>query len=324
MSSLLNNVPVWVLDEEASDSCKERIGDARCLADALGAGVGVLLLGGDEQAGQALVSAGADMVLFAGDAQREHWPTERKVEAATAALPTDAQLAVFAGGDPPAREWAARLAVERGWRYICPALMVARNATDIVVTRLDVTGKRSRQEIVPNGQSVVISMRPGVAEPLALDATRTGRVVKIDPPRFRPSNLRSERVPADPATIDIRHADRLVAGGRGLGSEAGFQLLRRFAQTIDASVAASRMAVDLGWIEFERQVGQTGKTVQPELYIACGISGASHHLQGMSDAEHIIAINTDPHAPIFSVASLGLVSDLHNVLEKAMERLTID
>ena len=99
--------------------------------------------------------------------------------------------------------------------------------------------------------------------------------------------------------------------------------LRRVAQQLDAGVAASRMAVDLGWIEHARQVGQTGKTVQPELYIACGISGASHHLEGMPDSRCIVAVNTDPKAPLLQRAHLSIVGDLHEVLrhlERELER----
>ncbi|MCH8889520.1 MAG: electron transfer flavoprotein subunit alpha/FixB family protein, partial [Myxococcales bacterium] len=121
--------------------------------------------------------------------------------------------------------------------------------------------------------------------------------------------------------IDICDADRIVAGGRGLGGADGFQRLARVARVLKATVAASRVAVDLGWVDRARQVGQTGKTVAPALYLACGISGASHHLAGMAGARHIVAINIDPNAPIFKAAHLGLVADLHEVLSQLEARL---
>jgi electron transfer flavoprotein alpha subunit len=167
----------------------------------------------------------------------------------------------------------------------------------------------------------VATLRPGVGEALAPDPARTGEVTiaRVEP---EPDGIARRRLlPADPQTVDIRFASRLVAGGRGLGSREGFDLLRRFARRIGAGVAASRMAVDLGWIERDRQVGQTGKTVRPHLYVACGISGASHHLEGMSEASHVVAINTDPRAPIFRAAHLGLVGDLHEVLGAALAEL---
>ena len=110
----------------------------------------------------------------------------------------------------------------------------------------------------------------------------------------------------------------------GVGGAAGFRRLTRIAEQLKAGVAASRVAVDFGWVDRERQVGQTGKTVSPALYLACGISGASHHLDGMAETQHIVAINRDPEAPIFKIAHLGLVADLHEILTQLEAKLTSD
>jgi electron transfer flavoprotein alpha subunit len=128
-------------------------------------------------------------------------------------------------------------------------------------------------------------------------------------------------VPPDPSQADIRYVKKLIAGGRGLGGRQGFDTLRSIAGKLGAGVAASRMAVDLGWIESARQVGQTGKTVRPDLYLACGISGASHHLEGMSDSRHVVAINTDANAPLMRRAELAIQADLHQVLARLDELL---
>ena len=120
---------------------------------------------------------------------------------------------------------------------------------------------------------------------------------------------------------DLSEADVVIAGGMGVGSEKGFDLIREVAESVDAAVGASRAAVDAGWIEYHHQVGQTGRTVQPRLYIACGISGAVQHLVGMQSADKVIAINTDPGAPIFESSDLGLVGDLHRILPRLKERL---
>ena len=173
----------------------------------------------------------------------------------------------------------------------------------------------ARVIVVPPEETAIVTLRAGVAEPLPNDAARQGSIRPVTPAERREPVVHTEILPASPATVDIRHAARLIAGGRGLGGKEGFARLRDFADRIGAGVAASRMAVDLGWIGSERQVGQTGKTVAPKLYIACGISGASHHLEGMSQAEHIVAINTDAEAPIFKIAHLGLVADLYEILE---------
>jgi electron transfer flavoprotein alpha subunit len=202
--------------------------------------------------------------------------------------------------------------------------MIQVHQHDVELTGLDHSGRLARKIRLGREQAAILTLRPGVAEALPADATRQGEIVQREPV-LRPEKVtRIRTIPADPSRVDIRHATRLVAGGRGLGSKAGFDTLRRFADKIGAGVAASRMAVDLGWIERERQVGQTGKTVAPDLYIACGISGASHHLEGMAGAKHIVALNTDPEAPIFRIAHLGLVADLYEVLERAEEALTTE
>ena len=127
----------------------------------------------------------------------------------------------------------------------------------------------------------MLTFKPGVAEAMPPDFDRTGTVERIGSVEVGEEPIRVEReIPADPSEVDIRHADRIVAGGRGLGGADGFQRLARVARVLKAAVAASRVAVDLGWIDRERQVGQTGKTIAPALYLACGISGASHHLAG--------------------------------------------
>ncbi|MEE9229426.1 MAG: electron transfer flavoprotein subunit alpha/FixB family protein, partial [Acidobacteriota bacterium] len=175
----------------------------------------------------------------------------------------------------------------------------------------------ARKVVVGSTEAVIVTMRAGVAEAQKADPTRKGHVIRLDAVRRPEKAERVKLIRAEPATVDIRYAERLVAGGRGLGSKEGFDKLRRFAGKIRAGVAASRVAVDLGWVEYDRQVGQTGRSVAPNLYIACGISGASHHLEGMAGADHIVAINTDPEAPIFKIAHLGLVADLYEVLEQA-------
>ena len=130
-----------------------------------------------------------------------------------------------------------------------------------------------------------------------------------------------EHIPCDPEKIDITEADRIVSAGKGAGSCKGVRLVQELARSLKASLAASRMAVDLGWVSFKRQVGQTGKTVKPKLYVACGISGASHHILGMRESQHIIAINSDQDAPIHQIAHASFKTDMHQLIPEILIQL---
>jgi electron transfer flavoprotein alpha subunit len=169
---------------------------------------------------------------------------------------------------------------------------------------------------------VILTMKPGVADAPPMLASPVEPAVERHNVALQPGPARVvRRLPADPRTQDIREAERIVAGGRGVGGPDGFKFIRELADALGAAVAASRVAVDLGWIEYPRQVGQTGKTVAPKLYVAAGISGASHHLMGMRGSEKIVAVNADKQAPIFSVAHFGVVGDLQEVLPRLAERV---
>jgi electron transfer flavoprotein alpha subunit len=306
---------VWILGCGVDEALQERAGDARRTADQLGTGVAALVVGTTAHAAEQLIAYGVDVVYWL----ESPLGLCSTVATAAALLAEHQPRLVLSGGDCPGREWAAWLAVRLGYRLISPALMVQVRHGRLEVTGLHRSGRLARKIQLDHPAVAILTLQAGVAEAIAPDPTRQG---ELRPLRVvsRPEPVRSRTtLPADPARVDIRDAARLVAGGRGLGHKAGFEALWRFAHKIGAGVAASRMAVDLGWIERERQVGQTGKTVSPDLYIACGISGASHHLDGVLGTRHLVAINTDPEAPIFRLAHLGLVADLYEVLERAGE-----
>ena len=178
---------------------------------------------------------------------------------------------------------------------------------------------------MPEAGLVVLTIKPGVAEAKLVGSSGPIEVFESDVDLSAvPEYTRvTESLPADPRTVDIAFANRIVAGGRGTGGPDGMALVARLADVLGAAPAASRMAVDLGWAQAARQVGQTGKTVRPDLYVACGISGASHHLAGMRDSRHIVALNPDAKAPIHDVAQLSLHGDLRQVIpaiEAALHR----
>jgi electron transfer flavoprotein alpha subunit len=316
----------WVIDQRVDAATCERLGDARQLADARSESVGVLIVGSHCDP-VVLIAAGADCVKIVEPVAQsgpsfDGGSAFRTLNAEAILAPFRPRL-VLASGSPDGREWAARLAVRRAWRLFSPALQAGFDRDGrLVVTALSACGRYSREAALDPDETAVLTLKTGVAESTPPDSDRVGTFERISSVEIGEEPIRVEcEIPADLSEVDIRYAERIVAGGRGLGGVEGFEQLARVAQILKAGVAASRVAVDLGWIDRERQVGQTGKTVTPALYLACGISGASHHLAGMAEARHIVAINTDPDAPIFKAAHLGLVADLREVLSELEAQL---
>ncbi len=283
------------------------------MADSFGDRVGVVIVGQQLTEIQSLIAAGADYVRFLQVAKLGQ---NTFASAAVISLQSCQPRIVLLAGDSWGRECACRIAARCGWRLASPALMIqAQPMGSVLATVLDTTGKFAKRIEFAAHETVIATIRSGVGEALPLDPARTGTVESVEITSCDEAVIEQRFLPAEPSTADIRHVSRLVAGGRGLGSREGFDRLRQVAKKLDAGIAASRAVVDAGWIEYERQVGQTGKTVKPDLYLACGISGASHHLEGMSDSRHIISINNDADAPIHQKAHLALVADLYEVFE---------
>jgi electron transfer flavoprotein alpha subunit len=309
---------IWVVSQSPDDDVPGRIGDARDLASRWPASVAVLRL---------------DFIGETPDAKLEDWIHHGADEVHVLSLSAESQTGavesalnlwrehpprlVLSAADRMGRAWSARVSARTGWPLVSPALVVQVKGSRLVATRLDGAGRRAIPVELPEHQPAIVALRPGVAQPIPADGSRRGTIMRSQIVTAAPNRVIAiKHVSAQPCSADIRNLPKLIAGGKGVGSRAGFDQLRRVAAKLEAGVAASRMAVDLGWIEYDRQVGQTGKSVRPELYIACGISGASHHLEGMSDSRHIVAINTDAQAPLLKKAHLAIKADLHQVLEQ--------
>ena len=195
---------------------------------------------------------------------------------------------------------------------------------ELLMTRPAFGGNLMATILCKNHRPQMSTVRPGVMQKAAADGSRKGEVVNYDIAfdDKKISRVRLvEEVKECKCVADISEAKLIVSGGRGAGTKDGFDKLRALAAEIGAEVGASRAMVDAGVIDHCAQVGQTGKTVRPELYMACGISGAIQHLAGMEESEYIVAINKDKFAPIFSVADLGIVGDMHKIVPLLTERI---
>ena len=303
----------------------ELLGKARDLADALGQDVVAMLLGGKGIKDQAetLIQHGADKVLVVEDEILKEYVTEPYTKAIYKLVKKyDPEIAIY-GATSIGRDLAPRLAarIHTGLTADCTGLEIDEESKNLLMTRPAFGGNLMATILCEDFRPQMSTVRPGVMQALAKDESRKGEIIeeKID---FTPADMNvkiKEILKLENKKKDITEAAILVSGGRGIGGPEGFSILQDLADELGAEVSTSRATVDAGWIEKDRQVGQTGKTVRPELYFALGISGAIQHLAGMEESDLIIAVNKNDGAPIFTVADLGIVGDLNAVVPKLTE-----
>jgi len=296
----------------------ELIGLAHRLCVPSGGEVTALAIGAAVEAGLNLIARGADRVLYAADGAVTDDESERWTAVAAHAAKRVQPRLILVSHNSLGADLAPRLAFRLEGAVATGCVAVTVDGGNVTVARPCYGG--NAQEVVAIAASpVVISMRNGCADMLAADDARSGEVVALDfiPPAGRTRVVERQRESG--VGVRLEDARVVVAGGRGLNGPEGFEVLRELAQQIGGAVGASRVPCDLGWCPHSMQIGLTGKTVTPELYIAVGISGAGHHLAGCGGARSIVAINTDAEAPIFRQARFGLVGD-YRALVPALAR----
>ena len=205
----------------------------------------------------------------------------------------------------------------------CTKLAIDETTGGILQTRPAFGGNLMATIICPEHRPQMSTVRPGVMEKREQEIGKRGELVKLKV-KLSDSDLRTkvlEVVKSVNEKVDLTSAKVIVSGGMGLGNADGFKLLRELADRLGGTIGASRAAVDSGWIDHSFQVGQTGTTVKPNIYFACGISGAIQHVAGMQNADLIVAINTDENAPIFEIADIGIVGDLYKVIPEIINNL---
>lgn len=304
----------------------ELIGKARELADNLGQEVVAVVLGDGIQAAAAeLFKFGADQVIVVDAPVLGEYSTEPYAKAMNAIITAKEPEIVIYGATAIGRDLAPRVSarVHTGLTADCTKLEIDEETKGLWMTRPAFGGNIMATIVCPNFRPQMATVRPGVMQALEADPSKSGTVEVFDAGVSEADmNIKIREVVKDTKkTVDITEAKILVSGGRGLGSAEGFGQLKDLAAALGGEVSASRAAVDNGWIDKDRQVGQTGKTVRPDLYVACGISGAIQHAAGMEESEFIVAINKEESAPIFSICDLGIVGDLNKIVPKLTEAL---
>lgn len=328
--SLQDYKDVWVLAEQREGEIApvtiELLGEGRKLADRLGRALVAVVNGYQmEQETEKLLHYGADRVLYADSPLLKHFSTDGYVKVFADLIRERKPEIVLVGATSLGRDIGPRLAARLGTGLTadCTKLEIDEADSKLLMTRPAFGGNLMATIVCPKNRPQMSTVRPGVMEKAAYREEITGEVEKINP-ALTEEDIRTHLetiIPDEKKTVNLTDAKIVVSGGRGLKTADGFALVQELADAVGGVVGSSRACVEAGWIDAGHQVGQTGTTVRPDLYIACGISGAIQHLAGMSESKYIVAVNKDPKAPIFEVCDYGIVGDLHKVIPAMIEEI---
>ncbi|EEG77712.1 FAD-binding protein [Dethiobacter alkaliphilus] len=314
---------VWVFieqrDKHIAGVALELVSEGRKLADELGVELAGVVLGEDvEDLAKDVFAYGADKVYLVDGPVFKDYRTDPYTDVIVDMINEYKPEIVLFGATNNGRDFAARIAVRvhAGLTADCTELSIDPETRELWQTRPAFGGNIMATIICPQHRPQMATVRPKVMKKAEPDYNKTGEIVRVqsDVKEEDISTKIQEIVEHAVKTLNLAEADIIVSGGRGIGGPENYHLIEELANALNGAAGASRAAVDAGWVPHYRQVGQTGKTVAPKIYVACGISGAIQHLAGMQTSDVIIAINKDPEAPIFKVATYGIVGDLHKVV----------
>ena len=321
---------VWVFAEQRDGKIMpvvmELLGEGKKLAAEVGCELCAVLCGeGIEGLADELFAYGADKVYVADDPELSTYRTDAYTKVIYEAIEEYKPEIVLLGATHIGRDLGPCLAVKAntGLTADCTKLEIDPEDKKIKQTRPAFGGNLMAPIVCPNHRPQMSTVRPGVMEKAAYEEGRKGEVIHLNV-EFKEGDIRTkvvEIVKSMKDAVSLTDAEIIVSGGMGLGKPEGFELLKQLADKLGGVIASSRAAVDAGWIDHAYQVGQTGTTVKPKIYFACGISGAIQHAAGMQNSEQIIAINTNENAPIFEIADYGIVGDLYKVIPAIIEEL---
>jgi len=313
---------IWALIEHRDGQIRkityEIISEAKRLADASSQDVTAVYLGNtlDDSTLEALGKHGADKIICVNDPNLEPYTTDAYVEALEALIKEKEPLVFLMGASTQGKDLSGRLAGRLGVAVAQDCTKFSMEDGKLIAIRPIYAGKAYAKVTFENSLPQIATARPNVMSIQVFDEAKKAALEKV-PLTIDASKLKTKVVDVlkeAGGKIDLTEADKIVSGGRGMKGPENFKILEELAAVIGACVGASRAAVDAGWRPHSDQVGQTGKVVSPNLYIACGISGAIQHLAGMGTSKIIVAINKDPDAPIFQKADYGVVGDLFEVV----------
>jgi len=320
---------VWVFAEQREGELQkvslELLGEGRRIADELGVKLTALLLGNNIEAlATTLAGHGADEVLVADDKNLEHYTTDAYTKVICDLANERKPGILFVGATFIGRDLGPRIAarLSTGLTADCTSIEVEVEGGALLATRPAFGGNLMATIACPDHRPQMATVRPGVFAKITTDPANCN-IEKVDV-QLADSDVRTkvlEIIKSKKDIVDIAEADFIVAGGRGVGSKENFALLKELADALGGTVGGSRAAVENGWIDGAYQVGQTGKTVRPQIYIACGISGAIQHVAGMQESDLIIAVNKDDTAPIMKIADYAIVGDVAKVVPELIAQV---